>query len=65
MHQAALGLLLEEAADNPTAQLYGKDDVLPLNCWHPRNMDVSVTAVYSQTVEMTEPQPGDLCTWIY
>ncbi len=33
MHEAALGLLLEEAAENPMAHLYGKDDVLPLDCW--------------------------------
>ncbi len=65
MHEMTLGLLLEEAADNPTAQLYGKDDMLPLNCWQPQNMDASITAVYSQTLEMTEPQLGDLRTWIY
>ncbi len=28
-------------------------------------MDASVTAVYSQTVEMTEPQLCDLRIWIY
>ncbi len=65
MHQAALGLLLEEAADNPTAHLYGKNDMLPLTCWVPQNMDASTTVVYSQTVEMTEPQLPDLRTWIY
>ncbi len=65
MHQVALELLLKEAAGNPTAPVYGRDDVLPLDCWHPQNMDASITAVYSQTVEMTEPQLGDLRTWIY
>ncbi len=65
MHGAALGLLLEEASENPIAQLYGKNDVLPLNCWVPRDMDSGITAVYSQTVEMTELQLCDLRTWIY
>ncbi len=65
MHQAALELLLEEAAESLISHLYGKDDVLPLNCWMPRDMDVSAKAVYTQTVEMTEPQLCNLRTWIY
>ncbi len=65
MHAAALGLLLEDAAENPTAPMYGKDDVLPIECWVPWNVDADAMAVYSQTLEMTEPQLCDLHTWIY
>ncbi len=65
MHVATLGLLLEEATENPTAPLYGKDNVLPLDCWVPRNMDANAMAVCSQTLQMTEPQLHDLRTWIY
>ncbi len=65
MHEVALGLLLEEAAENPTSHLYGKNDMLPLTCWLPRNMDASAMAVYTQMVEMTELQLCDLRTWIY
>ncbi len=65
MHQAALTLLLEEADASPLAPIYGKDDVLPLDCWHSQNMDLNAMAVYSQTLEMTEPQLKDLRTWVY
>ncbi len=65
MHHAALMLLLEEADSNPMTPIYGSDDVLPLDCWHPRNMDPNIMAVYSQTVEMTEPQLSNLRTWVY
>ncbi len=39
--------------------------MLPLEWWAPREMDTSATAIYHQTVEMTEPQLSGVCTWIY
>ncbi len=65
MHETALELLLEEAADQATAPVYGKNNVLPFSCWTPWGMDTSALAVYSQTLEMTEPQLQGLRTWIY
>ncbi|MCP4549438.1 MAG: hypothetical protein GY835_23530, partial [bacterium] len=63
--EVQLQLLQDEAADQPTAQLYGKNDVLPLNDWMPRNMDEGTRRMYRETLEMTEPQLQGFCTWIY
>ncbi len=65
MHKVVLELLLEEATEQWTAPVYGKNDVLPLSCWTPWGMDTSTLAVYSQMLEMTEPQLQGLHTWIY
>ncbi len=56
MHAAALKLLLEDAAEQTTAPIYRKNDVLPPDQWAPRNMDRTTKVMYWQTVEMTEPQ---------
>ncbi len=39
LHAAGVKVLLAEAKDEPTAQIYGKCDVLPLDTWSPRNME--------------------------
>ncbi len=66
MHQASLVvLLLEEADACPLAPVYGKDDVLPIDIWRPQKMSPDATAVYCQTLAMTEPQLKDLRTWVY
>ncbi len=65
LRTAALEVLAEEAKDNPMAQLYGKRDVLPLDTWVPRHMDATQKAMYSQMVDMTEPQLEHLRTWVY
>ncbi len=65
MHQASVELLLEDAETNLLAPLYGKDDVLPIDIWRPQKMDLTATAVYCQTLAMTEPMLKDLRTWVY
>ncbi len=65
MHKVALEVLMEEAAGQVMAQLFGTNNVLPISCWTPWGMDASALAVYTQTLEMTEPQLQGFHTWIY
>ncbi|MCP4546554.1 MAG: hypothetical protein GY835_08835, partial [bacterium] len=65
VHAAAPKLLLEEAAEQPTAPVYRKNDILLYDQWSPRNMDRTTKVMYQQTVEITEPQLHQLRTWIY
>ncbi len=65
MHKMAQDLLLEDADNDPTAPIYGINDVLPLDHWTPRGMDPSATTVYCQTVAMMEPQLEGMCSYVY
>ncbi len=47
--------LTEDAECNPLALLYRKDDVLPIDDWHLRKMNVTAMTTYCQMVAMTEP----------
>ncbi len=61
----ALENLNDEAQNDPSAPLYGKDDVLPIDDWRPWKMTTNATMTYVQTVEMTKPVLKDLLNWVY
>ncbi len=46
----ALENLNDKAQNDPSAPLYGKDDVLPIDDWRPQKMTHTVTMTYMQTV---------------
>ncbi len=54
LHQMALENLNDKAQNDPSAPLYGKDDVLPIDDWRPRKMTTNAMMTYIQTVEMTD-----------
>ncbi len=61
----ALENLNDEAQNNLSAPLYGKDDMLPIDDWRPRKMTTNAMMTYGQMVTMTEPVLRDLCNWVY
>ncbi len=65
LHQMVLENLNDEAQNDVSALLYGKNDVLLIDDWRPRKMMVTTTTIYCQMVEMTEPVLKDLCNWVY
>ncbi len=65
LHQTALENLNNEALNDPSAPLYGKDDVLPIDDWHPWKMTHTMTMTYVQMVTMTELVLKELSSWVY
>ncbi len=61
----ALENLNDEAQNDLSALLYGKDNVLPIDDWRPWKMTNNATMTNVQTVEMTGPVLKDLRNWVY